>query len=80
MTETTPKGPAPSAEKTHVVVTRAAPVREGGRVITHVYGPYTKNQVIDIRRKMLKNAEELGYRNRIEVTACRMLDPEMANG
>lgn len=66
--------------KDHVVVTRAAPVKEGGRVIVHTYGPFTKDMANHHRKKILMDAEQLGYAWRLEVSACRMLDPELASG
>jgi hypothetical protein len=66
--------------KTHVIVTRVTPVREGGRIIVHAYGPYAQGYANEQRQKMLREADKLGYRNRLEVSVCKMLDPEMVYG
>lgn len=65
-----------SQKKTHVVVTRVTPVREGGRTIVHTYGLHTHNRALEIRRRMMSEALAIGYRERLEVSACKMLDPK----
>ena len=62
----------PSA-KDHVVVTRARMPRSQ-RTITHAYGPYTKNKAKSVKSNIKREAIRLGQE--IEVSCCRILDPE----
>lgn len=57
----------------YVVVTRVTPVREGGRIIVHTYGLYTKSQAQVVRQKFLTEARQLRYADRLEVNACKVL-------
>jgi hypothetical protein len=66
--------------KDYVLVTRVTPIREGGKAITHAYGPYTKDQAVYNKTKTIADARRIGYLNRITVSVCKMLDPELANG
>lgn len=57
----------------YVVVTRVTPVRAGGRIIVHTYGPYTKSKGQAVKARFLREAQELGYASRLEVNCCKLL-------
>lgn len=63
-------------ERQFAVVTRVTPVREGGRIIVHTYGPYDRNKASRIARQLKASAIMEGYANRCEVSTCTLLDPD----
>jgi hypothetical protein len=58
----------------YVVMTRVTPVRAGGRIIVHTYGPYTKSKAQSVKAEFLRAARELKYADRLEVNACKVLE------
>jgi hypothetical protein len=58
----------------YVVVTRATPVREGGRTIVHVYRAGSASQAAAMRRDFKEQAREENYSNRLEVSVCKVLE------
>lgn len=60
-------------DQKYVVVTRVTPIREGGRIVVHTYGPFTLSAGQHQKAKFLKEAKELGYAERLEVNCCKML-------
>lgn len=57
------------------VVTRVTPVREGGRIIVHAYGPYSRNDAASVSRMLKNDAVREGYANRSEVSTCKLQEP-----
>lgn len=57
----------------YFVVTRVTPIREGGRIVVHVYGPYTQSRGQGLKKTWLREAKELGYADRLEVNVCKAL-------
>ena len=56
----------------HVVWTRYEP--SPGRVVRHAFGPYPESQAQTERRRMLREAEERGVRDKVEISAIRFYD------
>jgi hypothetical protein len=64
-------------EKQYAVVTRVTPVREGGRIIVHTYGPYSRKKAGAVSAQLKRDAIREGYAHRSEVSMCTLLsDPE----
>ncbi len=60
-------------DKQYAVVTRVTPVREGGRIIVHAYGPYNRNEAHRISASLKRDAMREGYAHRSEVSICTSL-------
>jgi hypothetical protein len=65
--------------KEYTVVSRVTPVREGGRIMVHAYGPYTKDIAIRVQRELKLNAVNGRYSNRSEVSCCKLIDVDKMN-
>lgn len=63
-------------DKQYAVVTRVTPVRDGGRIIVHAYGPYSKPRAQSIAQRMKATAVREGYAYRSEISVCTLLDGE----
>lgn len=61
-------------DKQYAVVTRVTPVREGGRIIVHTYGPHDLNKAKGIQRRLKAEAIADGYANRVEISVCTLQD------
>jgi hypothetical protein len=58
------------------VVTRVTPVREGGRILVHTYGPYDRRKAQNVSQRMKRDAVREGYADRIEISVCTLLDSD----
>jgi hypothetical protein len=65
--------------KEYTVVTRVKPVREGGRIMVHAYGPYTKDVAKRVQRQLKFDAVKGNYSNRSEVSCCKLIDVDRMN-
>jgi len=61
-------------DKQYAVVTRVTPVRLGGRIMVHAYGPYTKNEAASISRELKRDLIREGLAHRSEVSICTLMN------
>jgi hypothetical protein len=61
-------------DRQFAVVTRVTPVREGGRIIVHAYGPYSRNDAASVARVLKNDAVRQGFADRSEVSTCKLQD------
>lgn len=63
-------------EKQYAVVTRVKPVREGGRIIVHTYGPYSKGVASRVSQRMKRRAARDGWSHRAEISICTLINKD----